>query len=808
MASYADSKYAARWEAAFGKKIRRLYGQAQKEVQQKMEDFTKKHQEKDALMRAKLNRGEITEAEYMQWLQGQVFIGGRWRQKVVEISKVYVNADKKARELVRDVEYSEFTSSSNYQAWDIEKNTHGAVSFDLYDDRAVTRLIRDNPQMLPKWKIDEKKDYVWNEKRVRNSVIQAIIQGESMDKLAKRLSSDLSTSNGQHMMMFARTAVTGAQNEGSLQRMRDAEDLGLKVQKRWLATLDSRTRDSHAELDGQTVDVDEPFVTRDGTKIMCPGDPSAPPEEVCNCRCTMITVYPQYEHLFSEGERRAKEETTDAEGKTKTTEKVIPYQTYSQWAAAKQAQAEPKKKEAKKAEQKEKKVVYTEAEKDALHDYTTSLYSGINTLLRDDELDEWPDAKKIVDQIDKAMDKSVVEDGEKFSRGATVRDLEGLFGHKRSWYEEVDNLKSLEGQTAKFKSYVSTTKGDDVSEAYTDRGLEWHFITDGEVHGVDMEPFTNREQQEIEKETLFDRGVEVEIEEVRVKSDEDGYVDGKIEIWARLKGPEANKSDEPEAEQQGKEEPNVSKSKQEVEADFISLKAEDVKEVFGERPDRSLRKQDPDEYQRQREEYESSSEYEWKQQLTSDELTCVTDYTSDSYAGINGLLRGFMTEKQVRNWDISAQMPIEEEIKHVESALSKFELREDVTLYRTCEKDFFDALGSPGDLFKDEGFCSCSIFSTAVASGQVDVEIKVPKGVGRGAWVKSLSHKPEENEFLLQRGSIFEIESMRQKDNGRWEVKLRWIGAEPDEYRYASKQEVIEHWKKLGIFEYGDTSKI
>ena len=350
MASYADSKYAARWEAAFGKKIRRLYGQAQKEVQQKMEDFTKKHQEKDALMRAKLNRGEITEAEYMQWLQGQVFIGGRWRQKVVEISKVYVNADKKARELVRDVEYSEFTSSSNYQAWDIEKNTHGAVSFDLYDDRAVTRLIRDNQQMLPKWKINEKKDYVWNEKRVRNSVTQAIIQGESMDKLAKRLSSDLSTSNGQHMMMFARTAVTGAQNEGSLQRMRDAEDLGLKVQKRWLATLDSRTRDSHAELDGQTVDVDEPFVTKDGTKIMCPGDPSAPPEEVCNCRCTMITVYPQYENLFSAGERRAKEETTDAEGKTKTTEKVIPYQTYSQWAAAKQAQDEPKKKEKAKAE--------------------------------------------------------------------------------------------------------------------------------------------------------------------------------------------------------------------------------------------------------------------------------------------------------------------------------------------------------------------------------------------------------------------------------------------------------------------------
>lgn len=574
MASYADSKYAARWEAAFGKKIRRLYGQAQKEVEKKLEDFTKKHQERDAKMREKLDKGQITEAEYMQWLQGQVFMSGRWRQKVVEITKVYVNADKKAREMVRDAEYSEFTSASNFQAWDIEKNTRGAVSFDLYDDRAVTRLIRDNPQMLPKWKINEKKDYVWNEKRLRNSVTQAIIQGEGIDKLAKRLSTDLSTSNRQHMVMFARTAITGAQNEGSLQRMRDAEGLGLKVQKRWLATLDSRTRDSHADLDGQTVDVDEPFVTKDGTKIMCPGDPSAPPEEVCNCRCTMITVYPQYENLFSAGERRAKEETTDAEGNTKTTYKVIPNQTYEQWAAAKKAQAEPKKaeeqpepKEAKasqpstpqqeksvqasseKQEDKQKheepepkKEEYTSGEKEAVEAYVSGDMMWINQHLRnhgsDDELTDLD--KEFVDDLDKATTKEKVEDKVLYR----AVDAQAVFGKMSDL--DFENLRAaliygdtsapakkiLEavqrkiGKTVKEEGYMSTTRDPEIAynwNGYTgstkDITLELT-VPDG-VNGFDVEK-TLEVADDPQREVLLERGLSYRIDGLERRQTEDG----------------------------------------------------------------------------------------------------------------------------------------------------------------------------------------------------------------------------------------------------------------------------------------------
>jgi hypothetical protein len=59
-----------------------------------------------------------------------------------------------------------------------------------------------------------------------------------------------------------------------------------KAQKMWTAILDERTRDAHAEADGQIVDEDEPYNVG-GEELMEPGDDSlgASDENICNCRC-------------------------------------------------------------------------------------------------------------------------------------------------------------------------------------------------------------------------------------------------------------------------------------------------------------------------------------------------------------------------------------------------------------------------------------------------------------------------------------------------------------------------------------------
>ena len=66
-----------------------------------------------------------------------------------------------------------------------------------------------------------------------------------------------------------------------------AEGMGIKLKKRWISTLDNRTRHAHALLDGQTQPNDKPFHSILGD-IMFPGDPSATPANIYNCRCTLI----------------------------------------------------------------------------------------------------------------------------------------------------------------------------------------------------------------------------------------------------------------------------------------------------------------------------------------------------------------------------------------------------------------------------------------------------------------------------------------------------------------------------------------
>lgn len=53
----------------------------------------------------------------------------------------------------------------------------------------------------------------------------------------------------------------------------------------WHATLDDRTRESHAEMEGQERAMGDMFETGDGNFLEYPGDPDGEPAEIINCRC-------------------------------------------------------------------------------------------------------------------------------------------------------------------------------------------------------------------------------------------------------------------------------------------------------------------------------------------------------------------------------------------------------------------------------------------------------------------------------------------------------------------------------------------
>ncbi len=82
---------------------------------------------------------------------------------------------------------------------------------------------------------------------------------------------------------IARTESTGAYNAAGLAALADEGE----AEKVWIATEDARTRPSHAAADRQVQPLTAPFEV--GTSaLLIPGDPTGPPHETVNCRCTMV----------------------------------------------------------------------------------------------------------------------------------------------------------------------------------------------------------------------------------------------------------------------------------------------------------------------------------------------------------------------------------------------------------------------------------------------------------------------------------------------------------------------------------------
>lgn len=175
--------------------------------------------------------------------------------------------------------------SINYNALSQSVDGVGGYSFALVDADTVKNLATTDKSLLPYKQLDEKADIRWNVKKMNAEVLQGILQGEPMDKIASRLSK-VTDMNETAAIRNARTMVTGAENKGRQDSYKRAEKDGILMKREWISTNDSRTRHWHAELDGAEVDIDEPWVNEYG-EIMFPGDPSADPANTYNCRCSM-----------------------------------------------------------------------------------------------------------------------------------------------------------------------------------------------------------------------------------------------------------------------------------------------------------------------------------------------------------------------------------------------------------------------------------------------------------------------------------------------------------------------------------------
>lgn len=127
---------------------------------------------------------------------------------------------------------------------------------------------------------------------VRFATAEALADGLSVFEARKRLQSYtreyMGKQNRYRAVRVIRTEVGIAASEASFAA---AQATGLNLKKKWIATQDARTRDTHSALDGTVVGINDNFDVN-GYPMDKPKMAGGPAEEVINCRCAMVYITP------------------------------------------------------------------------------------------------------------------------------------------------------------------------------------------------------------------------------------------------------------------------------------------------------------------------------------------------------------------------------------------------------------------------------------------------------------------------------------------------------------------------------------
>jgi len=130
-----------------------------------------------------------------------------------------------------------------------------------------------------------------------NQIIKSIangkdLDGNTIDRLVMTYRNNALRYRGE---VIGRTEALQALNRSEYEAFMQAVDSGAlrrqDVKRVWSSAGDGRVRDRHAQMDGQSVSIDEPFMSPSGALMLYPGDTSlgADASETIQCRCNIRT---------------------------------------------------------------------------------------------------------------------------------------------------------------------------------------------------------------------------------------------------------------------------------------------------------------------------------------------------------------------------------------------------------------------------------------------------------------------------------------------------------------------------------------
>lgn len=289
------------------KRIKREYEKSAQELRKQSADYFANYRERWKEEYKAYQKGKYTKEQFEAWELSQLGRGAHWEDLADQMAERMVDTAKMAQDLTNGILPKVYTKNSNEiakiaQDSAIEQGITG-IRFDLVDEYAVARLMLNNSAVRPckPVALDLPVVYKYSKNKIQNALLQGILQGDSIDKIADRFM-HAGFSERSKAIRSARTAVTGAQSAGKQDRYEDLASKGCEMTKIWVATDDDRTRPEHAEADGQEVAIDEPFDVG-GEELMYPADPSGSGWNIYNCRCTTKAGKIKFKSMLSDETR-------------------------------------------------------------------------------------------------------------------------------------------------------------------------------------------------------------------------------------------------------------------------------------------------------------------------------------------------------------------------------------------------------------------------------------------------------------------------------------------------------------------------
>lgn len=267
-------------EEAIIKRLKDVYDKSLTDIEDKIKNLTfkigKLQQEYDWLdpddpERAKIKsmiQSKIYQKQYQEQLQKQVD-GILKRMQVCEFEDI--------------CEYLETCYTDGFIGAIFDQHGQGVPLMMPIDQESMVRAVQLESKISKGLytKLGENVDLL--KTKIMTEVSRGIATGAAFSQVAKQLENQ-SRIGYNRAIRIARTEGHRIQCSATMDAMKNAKDRGANVVKQWDATLDGRTRDSHAQIDGEIREVNERF----SNGLMQPGDPNGIASEVINCRCALL----------------------------------------------------------------------------------------------------------------------------------------------------------------------------------------------------------------------------------------------------------------------------------------------------------------------------------------------------------------------------------------------------------------------------------------------------------------------------------------------------------------------------------------